>query len=219
MIASLDTNAIIHFYRVGLQNILFEIFEDGVIIYEQIRKIELENHGMDILELVDADIASGKIQMFTMEKLRKLSVHRIFEKYVSDNKLIFKPGDMGEVYAISLAQTMGVYSLVTDDIKQGGPYMSLLQFNDEIMPFTFAEVLILRFLFGYADAKQTIEDFNLINDKSELKWTFKSQMKKFIKRFWNEPYRSEDRKWIDKIVSKMNISVKAKFRELQALIK
>lgn len=44
-------------------------------------------------------------------------------------------------------------------------------------------------------------------------------MKKFIKRFWNEPYRSEDRKWIDKIVSKMNISVKAKFRELQALIK
>lgn len=219
MIASLDTNAIIHFYRAGLQNILFEIFEDGVIIYEQIRKIELKNHGMDILELVDADIASGKIQMFTMEKLRELSVHRIFEKYVSDNKLIFKPGDMGEVYAISLAQTMGVYSLVTDDIKQGGPYMSLLQFNDEIMPFTFAEVLILRFLFGYADAKQTIEDFNLINDKSELKWTFKSQMKKFIKRFWNEPYRSEDRKWIDKIVSKMNISVKAKFRELQALIK
>ena len=219
MIASLDTNVIIHFYRAGLQNILFEIFEDGVIIYEQIRKIELENHGMDILELVDADIASGKIQMFTMEKLRKLSVHRIFEKYVSDNKLIFKPGDMGEVYAISLDQTMGVYSLVTDDIKQGGPYMSLLQFNDEIMPFTFADVLILRFLFGYADAKQTIEDFDLINDKSELKWTFKSQIKKFIKRFWNEPYRSEDCKWIDKIVSKMNISVKAKFRELQALIK
>lgn len=49
MKASLDTNVIIHFYRAGLQDILFETFSDGVIIYEQIRKIELENHGSDIL--------------------------------------------------------------------------------------------------------------------------------------------------------------------------
>ena len=57
---------------------------------------------------------------------------------------------MGEVYAISLAQTIA-YSLVTDDIKQGGPYMSLLQFNDDIMPFTFADILILRYLVGTVD--------------------------------------------------------------------
>lgn len=43
-------------------------------------------------------------------------------------------GDLGEVYAISLAQTLGAYSLVTNDTKQGGPYMSLLQFEDDIMP-------------------------------------------------------------------------------------
>ena len=155
MKASLDTNVIIHFYRANLQNILFEIFEDGLIIYEQIRRVELINHGEDILEIVDADIASGKIQMFTMENLKELSVHKIFEMHVNYNKRLYNPGDMGEVYAISLAQTIGAYSLVTDDIKQGGPYMSLLQFNDEIMPFTFADVLIFRFLLGYVDAKQT----------------------------------------------------------------
>ena len=43
--ASLDTNAIIHFYKAGLQDILFDFFDEGVFIYEQIRKIELENHG------------------------------------------------------------------------------------------------------------------------------------------------------------------------------
>ncbi len=34
MRASLDTNAIIHFYRAGLQDILFEFFDEGVFIYE-----------------------------------------------------------------------------------------------------------------------------------------------------------------------------------------
>ena len=36
MRASLDTNVIIHLYRAGLQNILFDLFVDGVFIYEQI---------------------------------------------------------------------------------------------------------------------------------------------------------------------------------------
>ena len=57
MRASLDTNVIIHFYRAGLQNILFDFFDEGVFIYEQIRNVELQNHGNDILNLVDRDIA------------------------------------------------------------------------------------------------------------------------------------------------------------------
>ena len=57
MRASLDTNVIIHFYRAGLQNILFDFFDEGVFIYEQIRNIELENHGQEILDKVNSDIA------------------------------------------------------------------------------------------------------------------------------------------------------------------
>ena len=66
MRASLDTNVVIHIYRAGLEDILFDFFSDGVFIYEQIRKIELEHHGQDILEKVDADIKSGKIEVLKL---------------------------------------------------------------------------------------------------------------------------------------------------------
>ena len=115
MRASLDTNVIIHFYKAGLQDILFDFFDEGVFIYEQIRNIELENHGQEILDKVDSDIASGKIELYTNQKLKELQVYKIFENNVMGNRNLYGSGDLGEVYAISLAQTIGAYSLVTDD--------------------------------------------------------------------------------------------------------
>lgn len=123
MRAFLDTNVVIHFYQAKLQNILFEFFEDGVFIYEQIRNVELEHHGKDILALVDADIDSGNIEVYTVEKLKNQAVYKIFENNVYENRLLYETGDLGEVYAISLAQTIGAYSLVTDDTKQGGNHI------------------------------------------------------------------------------------------------
>ena len=196
--ASLDTNVIIHFYKAGLQNILFEFFDEGVFIYEQIRNVELENHGQDVILKVDSDIAVGRIELYTDQKLKDLQVYKIFQYNVNENRNLYGTGDLGEVYAISLAQTLGAYSLVTDDTKQGGPYMSLLQFEDNIMPFTFADVLILRYLIGDVDENQTVKDFNLINDSSELNWAFRSQVKKFVKRFIKDTYRNEDTEWIHK---------------------
>lgn len=218
MRASLDTNVIIHFYEADLQDILFNFFDEGVFIYEQIRDVELENHGKDILDKVDADIESGKIVKYTKEKLKELHVFKIFENNVHENKLLYGTGDLGEVYAIALAQTIGAYCLATDDTKQGGPYMSLLQFDDDIMPFTFADILILRYLIGNADASKTVEDFDLINQISDLNWAFRSQVTKFIKRFWKDPYRKEDLKWMQELVTKNKIAVKTKFVELQKLI-
>lgn len=214
MRASLDTNAIIHFYKASLQDILFQFFEDGVFIYEQIRDIELEHHGKDILNQVDADIEAGKIKKYTDIELKELHVFRIFENNVLDNKMLYGAGDLGEVYAIALAQTIGAYSLVTDDIKQGGPYMSLMQFDDDIMPFNFADILILRYLVGDADALKTVKDFDLINKNSDLNWTFRSQVIKFIRRFWKSPYRLEDSKWMQELVIQNKIAVKTKFTEL-----
>ena len=126
MRASLDTNVIIHFYKADLQEILFNFFDEGVFIYEQIRKVELNNHGKEILEQVDKDIKLGKIEVYTDQRLKDLAVYKIFENNVKENRNLYQAGDLGEVYAISLAQTLGAYSLVTDDTKQGGPYMSLL---------------------------------------------------------------------------------------------
>ncbi len=131
---------------------------------------------------------------------------------------MYGTGDLGEVYAISLAQTLGAYSLVTNDTKQGGPYMSLLQFEDDIMPFTFADVLILRYLIGTVDENQTLKDFNSINTSSNLNWSFKSQVIKFVKRFFKDPYRDEDIVWIKKLAAENNINIKLKLATLSRLL-
>ena len=218
MRASLDTNVIIHFYKAGLENILFDFFDEGVFIYEQIRNIELENHGQEVLNKVDSDIASGKIELYTDQKLKDLQIYKIFEYNFSENRNLYGTGDLGEVYAISLTQTLGAYSLVTDDTKQGGPYMSLLQFEDEVMPFTFADVLILRYLVGNADENQTVNDFNMINNSSSLNWSFKSQVSKFIKRFLKDPYRNKDKEWILDLAAKKGFSIKVKLEALSKLL-
>lgn len=218
MRASLDTNVIIHFYKAGLQDILFKFFDEGVFIYEQIRNVELENHGQDVLVQVDSDIATGKIELYTDQKLKDLQVYKIFEHNVNENRNLYSTGDLGEVYAISLAQTLGAYSLVTDDTKQGGPYMSLLQFEDDIMPFTFADILILRYLLGTVDENQTVKDFDCINTSSDLNWSFKSQVIKFIKRFFKSPYRDEDTKWIKKLASDNKINIQMKLAALSKLL-
>ena len=218
MRASLDTNVIIHFYKAGLQNILFEFFDEGVFIYEQIRNVELENHGQDVILKVDSDIAAGRIELYTDQKLKDLQVYKIFQYNVNENRNLYGTGDLGEVYAISLAQTLGAYSLVTDDTKQGGPYMSLLQFEDNIMPFTFADVLILRYLIGDVDENQTVKDLNLINDSSELNWAFRSQVKKFVKRFIKDTYRNEDTEWIRNLSETYGFSLKAKLTALSKLL-
>lgn len=218
MRASLDTNVIIHFYKACLQNILFEFFDEGVFIYEQIRNVELENHGQDVILKVDSDIAAGRIELYTDQKLKDLQVYKIFQYNVNENRNLYGTGDLGEVYAISLAQTLGAYSLVTDDTKQGGPYMSLLQFEDNIMPFTFADVLILRYLIGDVDENQTVKDFNLINDSSELNWAFRSKVKKFVKRFIKDTYRNEDTEWIRNLSETYGFSLKAKLTALSKLL-
>ena len=97
-------------------------------------------------------------------------------------------------------------------------YMSLLQFEDEVMPFTFADVLILRYLVGNADENQTVNDFNMINNSSSLNWSFKSQVSKFIKRFLKDPYRNEDKEWILDLAAKKGFSIKVKLEALSELL-
>ena len=57
----------------------FEIFSDGVFIYEQIRNIELEHHGKNVIRDVDADIAVGRIEVYTDSKLKLYDFYFILE--------------------------------------------------------------------------------------------------------------------------------------------
>ena len=219
MRASLDTNVIIHLYQANMQSILFEIFKDGVFIYEQIRNVELEHHGKAVLEAVDADIEAGKIEVYTDAKLKEQCVYKMFENNVKENRLLYGTGDLGEVYAISLAQTIGAYSLVTDDTKQGGPYMSLMQLDYDVKPFTFADILILRYFLGIVDAQQTVADFDTVNETSDLNWSFRSQLTKFIKRFVADPYKTEEKEWFEQWTTENDIKAMVKFRALRDALK
>ena len=219
MRASLDTNVIIHLYQANMQGILFDVFKDGVFIYEQIRKVELEHHGKAVLAAVDADLEAGKIELYTNVKLKEHCVYKMFENNVKENRLLYGTGDLGEVYAISLAQTIGTYSLVTDDTKQGGPYMSLMQLDYDVKPFNFADILILRYLAGIVDEQQTVEDFKTINEASDLNWSFKSQLTKFIKRFVADPYKTEEKEWFEQWTTENCIKAMAKFRALRDALK
>lgn len=219
MRASLDTNVIIHLYQANMQSILFDIFKGGVFIYEQIRKIELEHHGKAVLETVDADIEAGKIKLYTNEYLKAQGVYKMFEINVNENRWLYGSGDLGEVYAISLAQTIGAYSLVTDDTKQGGPYMSLMQLDYDVKPFTFADILILRYLLGVEDEHQTVVDFDVINGALDLNWSLKSQLVKFIKRFIQDPYKLEEKEWFEQWTKENGIDAMEKFRALRNALK
>ena len=76
----------IHFYKAGLQDILFEFFDEGVFIYEQIRNVELENHWRDVISKVDSDIAADRIELYTNQKLKDLQVYKMSEHNVNENR-------------------------------------------------------------------------------------------------------------------------------------
>ena len=180
--------------------------------------IELKNPGTDIIDKVKNDIETGRIEIYTDQKLKDLTIYKIFEENVKDNKSLYESGDLGEVYAISLALTLGAFSIVTDDTKQGGPYMSLLQFESEIIPLTFVDILILRYLVGLVDEFKTVEDFNIINDISELNWSFKNHLRKFLKRFFYDSYKQSDKEWISRFVEDNNGKLRSKIDNLWNVI-
>jgi len=102
------------------------------------------------------------------------------------------------VYAIALAQTLGAYSVVTDDVKQGGPYMSLLQFVEEdVRPFNFVDLIILQYLAGGFSVTEAKKCFDKINGDAKLNWSFRAHLAKFIQRFWTEPYHKTEREWME----------------------
>lgn len=144
-----------------------------------------------------------------------LKVFQVFTNNFKENRILYGTSDLGEVYAISLAQTLGICSLITNDTKQGGPYMSLLQFKDDVMPFNFCDILILRYLFNGVNENKTINDFNLINETSNLGWSFISQLRKFINRFFREPYRDEDKEWIITLKDHHQVNIKEKLKLLK----
>ena len=47
--------------------------------------------------------------------LREIGMFAIFQSHVKELRILFEGSDLGEVYAIAMAKTLGCISVVTDD--------------------------------------------------------------------------------------------------------
>jgi hypothetical protein len=54
------------------------------------------------------------------------------------------------------------------DTKKQWEHEKTLQVEDDIIPFTFADILILRYLMGITDEYQAVRDFDAVNTASGL---------------------------------------------------
>ncbi len=220
MDASLDTNVIIDLYKANLQSILFNRFEK-LKVYEFIREQELKKHAdNEILKLFDKDVDEGKIELITEDYLKKIGMHSSFMFYVNDQKILYEGSDLGEVYAIALAKTLGCICLVTDDIKERGPHYTLMRTIDsDVIPLAFYEILLLDYLEGTLTEEELLNLFNTINDLSNLKMNFYSKLKNFIKRFWRDPYTESEKEWMQNFCKANNLKPMEKINRLWAYIK
>lgn len=215
MNASLDTNVIIHLYNTDLQSILFNRFEK-LLVHEFIRNIELKNHAStEVLKLFDKDIEEGKIQLISDEYLKSIGMQRVFEQHIKDMRILYDPGDLGEVYGISLAKTLGCVALVTDDIKERGPHYTLMRTPDsDVIPFAFYEILFLDYLQGKTTEVKLLNDFKTINETSELGFNCSSKLKTFMRRFWKEPYTESEKQWMKAFCDENGINAKTRIMKL-----
>ena len=85
---------------------------------EYIIETELMNHGsVETKNAVRQDIADGKIVVIKKKGLLEIGMGSVFEDHVRENRTIYEPGDLGEIYAIALAKTLGLMILVTDVLR------------------------------------------------------------------------------------------------------
>ena len=189
-------------------------------MYEFIRIQELNKHADPaILEIFDKDVESGKIELVTDAYLREIWMFNIFVSHVKETRILFEGSDLGEVYAISMAKTLGCISLVTDDIKERGPHYTLMRIPDsDVMPFAFYELLFLDYLEERLTEQELLDYFNRICDLSKLKMDSKSKLKSFIKRFWSDPYTESEKEWMKSFCEENGINAKIRMQKLSTFL-
>ena len=211
MDASLDTNVIIHLYKANLQSVLFNRFQK-VKVYEFIRNQEMKRHaGPVINDLFDKDVEAGKIELISDDYLKSIGMYNVFLQHVKDLRILFNGGDLGEVYAISMAKTLGCICLVTDDIKERGPHYTLMRTPDsDVKPFSFYEILFLDYLEAKLSEAQLITRFNTICELSGLTWNCSSKLKEFMRRFIVGKYSDSEKEWFNEYCRINRINAKDK---------
>jgi len=220
MDASLDTNVIIHLYKANLQSVLFNRFEK-IKVYDFIRNQEMRNHAEpETIALFDKDVETGKIELISNDYLKGIGMYNVFLQHVKDIRILFDGGDLGEVYAISMAKTLGCICLVTDDIKERGPHYTLMRIPDsDVKPFAFYEILFFDYLEAKLNEDELIKCFNTICESSGLTWDCSSKLKEFLRRFVVGKYSDSEKEWFKDYCRTYRIHARERLEKMIAYLR
>ena len=140
--------------------------------------------------------------MFRRNRARILDLSAVYDYWVGQAPLL--QNQLDEVLRAELVQTVSAFDTFIHDCVRIGIVNKFI--SSGVLSSSLKEYSI------------PFEDFEAINQASDLNWVFKSQVKKFIKRFWKNPYRREDENWMQKLVDAHHVRVQSKFAELNKLI-
>lgn len=218
MDVSVDTNILIHLYNAYSRDLLLASFEK-VYAYEYIVDIELKANDRKVHIQVEEDIKKGKIIKITSGNLVDKGIKELFDEYYRDYRILFA-GDRGEAYAIALACVIGIEAFVSDDTKDGGPHETLVkELIDEVVPFTFYELLFLKYLKGELDCLSFKNEFDKIANIMSHPMSFTSRIKKVLFRY-NEKFSTDrDYEWLNKFCNEHDIERSLKIKELGSFLR
>lgn len=217
MDVSLDTDITIHLYSAGKEELLFKYF-NNLYIHEFVLEREIRNKSSDVYKKITDEIKCGKIIKVTQRYLIDIGMKKSFESQLYDIKTLF---DFGEANAVALAATLGIAALVTDDTKDYGPHDTLVkEYVENIIPFSFYELLYLEYLQSDDAFVQLKIDFEKINKIAypEYPMSFLKRIKRVIRRFSSRG-SNRDITWMNNFCQNHSIDYRAKMQILQPHLK
>lgn len=212
MHVSLDTDITIHLYNAGKEELLFKYF-DKLYIHEFILEKEIKNKSICVYDKINTEINSGKIIKVTQRYLIDIGMKKSFEDKLYDIKALF---DFGEANAVALASSLGIAALVTDDTKAYGPHDTLVkEYIEDIIPFSFYELLFLEYLQSEDDFQQFKSDYDKINSIAYPKYpmNFLSRVKRVVRRFSSQG-TNRDIQWMNDFCQQHSIYYRVKMKLL-----
>ncbi|MGF7185288.1 hypothetical protein GGQ84_001374 [Desulfitispora alkaliphila] len=213
MDASLDTDIVIHLYKSGKRDLLFS-YCDKLYMHEYLLVKELKNKSNPVYEQFLLDVENELITIIYNSDLVQMEIKGLFEGYKEDYNYLF---DAGELHAVALAKAMGIVTFLSDDTKEFGPHETLVQeLIEDVIPFSFYELLFLKYLESDMDPKNLLDEFENVNSNSMSQYpmNFRTKMLSTVRRFSKKYGTERDKQWIDKFCSHKHIDYKSKMREL-----
>ena len=213
MDVSLDTDITIHLYNAGKEELLFKYF-DKCYMHEFILEREIKNKSVAVYNKIKEEIENDKIIKVTQKYLIDIKMKKNFENKVYELRTLF---DFGETNAVALASVLGIAALVTDDTKDQGPHDTLVkEYVEDIIPFSFYELLYLDYLQSDDDYDKLKEDFDVINKAAypQYPMEFVSRIKRVVRRF-SRNGSDRDIKWMRDFCNTYNINYRGSMQNLK----